>query len=187
MILDAILRLVPLTSFHVVNYMIARRFRRLESPFRPNVRIVSDYFRGDDAITGNLPAREHLPPITFSTDRFGFRNSNAVSQKPVDMVVFRGFSFTWGAGLSDDQTLPAVLSAMLNKSVYNAARFQEDIETPEAVDALLRELRSRPETFIYVQTEATPHTTDWLKPHGAAERQLFDWVENPHGEPSSNC
>ena len=172
-ILDAVLRLVPLTSFHVVNFIIARKFRKLDSPFRPNVRIVSDYFRGDDAIGGNLPAREHLPPITFSTDRFGFRNRNAVSQKPVDMVVFRGFSFTWGAGLSDDQTLPAVLSALLDKPVYNAARFQEDFETPEALDALLRDLHSQPKTFIYVQTEATPHTRDWLKPRGAAERTAF--------------
>jgi hypothetical protein len=59
---------------------------------------------------------QHRRRVTFTTDRWGFRN-------PIDMdradIVVLGDSYVVGSGVSDDETLTARLSALLGATVYN--------------------------------------------------------------------
>jgi hypothetical protein len=97
-------------------------------------------YKGGDA-QGNLPSTENTRPRTFTTDALGFRWTPQVSPSdPPQVIVFRGFSFVWGGGLSDDETLPAVLARELNVNVYNGARFLEDVEQPADFDRLMTKL-----------------------------------------------
>jgi hypothetical protein len=125
----------------------------------PNLHMRRAFFEGDEAQAGNLPPTEKLGPRTFTTDRFGFRQTPPVrSGAPIELVVFRGFSFVFGVGLSDEQTFPAALSRSLGVNAYNAARFHGDAETPEDFDLLMKKVGARPATVVYVHLESNAHT-----------------------------
>ncbi|HWQ52572.1 MAG TPA: hypothetical protein VN442_02730 [Bryobacteraceae bacterium] len=165
LLLDLGLRFVPLTWFPLRDFQIARRWFPLHSPFTPNLRIDSSYFEGDEALEGNLPPTESRTPTRFTTDSLGFRSTPAVHQgASPEVLVFRGFSFTWGAGLSDEEVLPVALARELGVNVYDAARFHEDPELPADVDRLLARLGARPRTAVYVHLEPNGHTLDWNRP-----------------------
>lgn len=72
---------------------------------------------------GNLGYRHWIRELqrphetTFTTDGWGFRNAVAFSEAP--RVVIIGDSFVVGLGLSDDETLPAQLTKLLDEPVYN--------------------------------------------------------------------
>jgi len=73
---------------------------------------------GDLASMSNRPWMREYHRERFTTDALGFRNVGSPSDPHVGVVV--GSSFTVGSTLSDDETLPAQLSAILGGNVYNA-------------------------------------------------------------------
>ncbi len=140
------------------DYEIARQILQWNAPFRPNLHLRTRFFVGDEADEGNIPPTEQLPERTFTTDRLGFRYTPpAVPGKPIELVVFRGFSFTFGAGLSDEQTLPSVLERQLGVNAYNAGRFHADPETPDDFDEVMAKIGARPKTVVYVHLETNGH------------------------------
>jgi hypothetical protein len=146
---------LPLSWIHLLDYEAARRVLQWDAPFMPNQRLHTSYHLGEEAYEGNYPPTEQLPLRDFSTDRFGFRYTPpAQPGKPAELIVFRGDSFTFGAGLGDDQTLPSLLARRLGVNAYNSARFG-DPETPEDFDALMAKVGARPETVVYVELEGT--------------------------------
>lgn len=164
-LVDLGLRFVPLTWFPLRDFQIARRWFPAHAPFLPDQHIRSSYFEGDEALTGNYPRTETRPPSTFTTDPLGFRYTPAVAPgAPPEIMTFRGFSFTWGAGLSDEEIFPVALSRQLNVNVYDAARFHEDPEVPEDIDRLIERLGARPRLAVYIHLEPNGHTLDWLRP-----------------------
>jgi hypothetical protein len=150
---------LPLSWFGFKDYEIARHVLQWNAPFRPNLYIRSTDFVAADAATGNLKPTETAAPRTFSTDALGFRYTPPVRpQETPSVLVFRGFSFIFGVGLSDEQTFPAALSRELGENVYNGARFLDDPETPGDLDHLLRTLRMQPKTVVYVHLEPNAQT-----------------------------
>jgi hypothetical protein len=158
--------LLPLRWFRFHDFQIARQVLQRDSPFRPNLLIETDYFDGDEAVVGNLPKTEPSHARTFRTDSLGFRYTlpARVGESPA-VVVFRGFSFVWGDGLSDSETFPATLSRDLGVNVYNAARFHEDQEMPADFDALLAKLHANPKIAVYVHLEPNAHNLAWNEPN----------------------
>jgi len=120
----------------------------------PNAHFRSSYFEGAEAQAANVSSTESLPWRTFTTDAFGFRYCPPVAPgQPTKLIVFRGFSFVFGVGLSDEQTFPAALARHAGVNTYNAARFHEDPETPEDFDDLMSKTGVLPETVVYVHLE----------------------------------
>jgi hypothetical protein len=149
---------LPLEWMRYQDYEVARQILQWDAPFRPNLRLHTKFFLGDEADEGNLRPTEELPARNFTTDRLGFRDTPPILPgKVADLVVFRGFSFTFGAGLSDDQTLPSVLERELRVNAYNAGRFHDDPETPEDFDALMGRIGAHPHTVVYVHLEPNGH------------------------------
>jgi hypothetical protein len=156
---------LPLRWFRFNDFQIAHQVLQRDSPFRPNLLIETNYFEGDEAVVGNLPKTQPAHARTFRTDPLGFRYTpTARAGQPPAVVVFRGFSFVWGAGLSDGETFPAALSRELGVNVYNAARFHEDHEMPSDFDALLAKLHTNPKIAVYVHLEPNEHNLAWNKP-----------------------
>lgn len=100
----------------------ARLFRPSPHPtlgiFEPNLFVEIDRAYGDLASMSNRPWMREYHRERFSTDELGFRNKGKPSDRHVGLVL--GTSFTAGSTLSDDETLPAQLSALVGGSVYNA-------------------------------------------------------------------
>jgi lysophospholipase L1-like esterase len=88
---------------------------RTEGPvFRPGQRVEMDAY---GALAYRYPGvvGPAVRPNTFTTDRSGLRNPPMGWPR----VVVVGDSFVAGVGLSDDETLPQVLSRRLGEPVYN--------------------------------------------------------------------
>jgi SGNH hydrolase-like domain, acetyltransferase AlgX len=166
---------LPLQWFGFQDYEIARQVSTPSAPFAPNLHLRVGNFRGGNAAAGNVPATEHLPPRTFTTDSFGFRYTPPVHPgKPASVMVFRGFSFVFGLGLDDSETFPAQLARQLNTNVYNASRFHEDKEMPADYDLLVRSLGAAPKIAVYVHLEPNAHNLSWnrVRPHHRAAMLL---------------
>jgi hypothetical protein len=156
--------LLPSHWFGFVDFQTGRQVVQPESPFTPNLHIRSDWYKGDEAISGNLPGREHLEPRVFSTNSLGFRATPVMrAGEPYQVLVFRGFSFTWGATLSDEDTLAARLARKLGVNVFDGARFHEDEEAPRDYDRLIGKLGADPKVAVYVHLEPNAHTLQWYQ------------------------
>lgn len=177
--------LLPLEWFPFADYEIARQVLQPDAPFMPGLNLHKEYFAGSEVLAGNLPQTEFLPLRTFTTDSAGFRGTPKVEpDEPPALVVFRGFSFTWGASLSDQQTFPAALSRQLGVNAYDAARFHDDEEVPEDFDRLVGRLPSRPKLAVYVHLEPNAHVRSWhddspLDRAGRAVlgRDTYEWID----------
>jgi hypothetical protein len=169
---------LPLSWIHLLDYEAARRILQWDAPFMPNQRLRTSYHLGEEAFEGNYPSTELLPLRDFSTDRFGFRYTPPVKPgKPDELIVFRGDSFTFGAGLADDQTLPSLLERRLGVNAYNSARFG-DPETPEDFDRLMARIGAQPKTVVYVELEGIGDTV--LSPatmHRSQARRLLRFLK----------
>jgi hypothetical protein len=145
---------LPLRWFRFQDYEIARQVLQWDAPFIPNLTMRTMFFEGADAVAGNLTPVERLGWRNFTTDRFGFRFVPPVRNGAApELVVFRGFSFVFGLGLSDEETFPAALARQVGVNAYNAARFHDDPETPEDFDRLMSKVGARPKTVVYVHLE----------------------------------
>jgi hypothetical protein len=154
--------LLPLGWFRFQDYERARQQPQWDAPFKPNLQLETEYFEGDEAEAGNVPAAEHLARRRFTTDRLGFRFTPAVVPgRPPEVMVFRGFSFNFGVGLGDEETFPARLARELGVNAYNAARFHNDPEMPADYDLLTRKLAANPKVAVYVHLESNAHVPAW--------------------------
>ncbi|HYP15221.1 MAG TPA: hypothetical protein VEQ63_14930 [Bryobacteraceae bacterium] len=154
LVLDIGLRFLPADWLELRPVLAAVRLPSPHGPFAPNLRIYAEHFTGEAALEANIPTRENRPPIHFSTDSRGFRlNPYAPEGKPPEVLVWRGASFTYGASLSDQETLPAQLTKFTGLSALNAGRFFLDPDGLPELDWLLNELPSKPSTVVYVHLE----------------------------------
>ena len=168
---------LPLTWFRYADYEMARQVLQRDAPFIPNLHLRTSYFSPADAEAGNLRPTETLPLRTFTTDSLGFRYSPPVrADEPPTVLVMRGFSFTFGVGLSDDQTFPAVLARDLGENVYNGARFLNDPEMPADFDRLINKLQMQPKAVVYVHLEPNAHT---LPPRNTSVARLGESILGP--------
>jgi hypothetical protein len=162
---DLGLRLLPSDWFDMIDAAVARQWRPIDAPFRPNQHFFSNTLIGDETVAGNLWPTEKAPMRTFRTDSLGFRYTPPVQAGvPPEVVVLRGFSFTWGALLDDAHTISAALARELGVNVYNGARFHEDPERPEDVRQLLGRLGARPALAVYIHLEPNGHEPSWNAP-----------------------
>jgi hypothetical protein len=151
--LDVGLRLLPIDWLGINPVQVATRKPGRYSPFIPNLELSHAGLPGELALMANLPPSEVRSPIRFTTDGLGFRATPGPTGKPVEILVFEGDSFTFGAALSDDETLPAALARELGVRVYNGGRFFTDPERLVELDWLLDRLGNRPRTMLYVLME----------------------------------
>jgi hypothetical protein len=132
---------LPVHWLHVLPEHEATRRPARWHPFIPNLSIDYDPWVGETATTGNLTPLEKRSPIRFSTDQRGFRYTPGFDPaKDVDLVLFTGSSFAYGGGLSDDETLPAVLTRDAGLNTYNGGQFWWDPQTPQFIERLVGEL-----------------------------------------------
>lgn len=139
--LDLGLRFVPEEWLRIEPVQVATRLPAPKSPFTPGLKINVEGGAGEQALMGNLRPTEVQPPMSFTTDGLGFRWTPArLDAGPPRVVFFKGDSFTFGGALSDEDTLPAALSARLGVGVYNAGRFFTDEDGVRQLDELLVKL-----------------------------------------------
>lgn len=169
--LDLGLRFVPMGWLNLYPYQIATRHPGRYSPFGPNLRLRQERPIGELALMANLAPTETRGPIRFTTDALGFRATpSAPPGKNVRILLMEGDSFTFGAGLSDDETFPELLSRGLNASAYNAGRFYTDPERLTELDWLLARLPRGPLTVVYVLLEPFDLDLDRRYDGGAIDR-----------------
>ncbi|HTF63525.1 MAG TPA: hypothetical protein VK638_12545 [Edaphobacter sp.] len=146
--------------------MAVSKFPARYSPFGANEHFYLPRYVGGNAVLGNTPATEFIGPIRFTTDSLGFRLTPYLKprQRP-EVLFFEGDSFTYGVGLSDEQTLPSVLTAQYGIPSYNGGRFHDDPEGLPELDWLLANLPGRPSTIVYTYLEhERPTSPDYI--HG---------------------
>lgn len=86
--------------------------------------------------------------VTFTTDRFGFRNLEATGAFP---VVVLGDSFVVGSGLSDDETLTYQLGRQLGAPAYNFGAQRNNVFGFYLQDQ--RFVRQPPRFVVYAPTD----------------------------------
>jgi len=113
-------------------------------PFFANARYEGECY-GDLAFVSHVPELRRERPQVFSTDGYGYRNPPGRELGPWHVLAL-GDSMMAGAGLSDSETLPAVLEELLGREVYNAAG-------PAFGDVVREErLRAAPPRFVLLQS-----------------------------------
>jgi hypothetical protein len=127
------------------------RYRPPGAAFEPNRQYHKDRTYGDAAAMGNMPELRQYRREVFTTDAFGFRNVGDLRTRGVAAIMI-GDSSAVGSGVSDDQALPARLTALSNCVVYNAGG--EDAQPgPDRVIALSRKLGVHGGLVIHLYTE----------------------------------
>ncbi|MEX2264892.1 MAG: hypothetical protein WD696_23260 [Bryobacteraceae bacterium] len=169
-LLDLTLRFLPLDWLRLRNYQTAMRLPGRYSPFGPNLQIPTDDWVGELPVMANLEPTETRPPLRFTTDALGFRATPGISGRPPRVLLVDGDSFTFGAALSDDETLAAALTRKLGISVYNGGRNYTDPEGLAETGWLLEKLAHSPRTILYIHLEITDHHLDPMGHLGRADR-----------------
>jgi len=120
-------------------------------PFEPGKVYRKEHAYGDLANIGNMADMRQYRREEFTVDRLGFRNDRPVEhQHPVGFVI--GDSFTAGAGISDDDTLPEQLTRDAGGFFYNAGAVTGDVAKAEVVSATLELAKG---TVVYELFERT--------------------------------
>jgi hypothetical protein len=143
--------------------------RKGRPPFLPNQSVVSSASVGDLVILGNLPDEHGKRTEGFTTDSLGYRNRPDLVSRPKLAGLVLGDSFTWGAGLDDSETITAQLSTRYHLDLYNAGS-AESPQIPWVLD-MIRTLRTRGGTVVYVYAERTP-----LPLGGAGPKVRHNWL-----------
>jgi len=154
--LDLGLRLIPPEHLGVSPIVAAQRFTGRYSPFTAGVSMSAPAGSpGENAVRGNLPPTERRDtPLHFSTNAFGYRRNPEVSpSEAADVLILGGDSFIYGAGLSDEETLPAALSRTSGLSVFNGGRSHLLPMRLADLDWLLIRLPRRPRKAVFVHLE----------------------------------
>jgi len=118
-----------------------------EGPFTPDFVYARDGLFGDLANLGNVRWMRQYHHESFSSDNWGFRATPAAGGAETTTLVL-GDSFISGAGLSDNETLPAQLSVLSGEGVYNGGGVYGSDAWP-ASEALIRRLKLNKGLVIY--------------------------------------
>jgi hypothetical protein len=113
--------------------------------FRPEVNLKMRAV-GDLGHVRGVAELQRPREVVFSTDRYGFRNPDALAAK-VPRVVVVGDSYVAGSGLSDEHTVASRLGIALGEPVYNYG-----LETGYSPVLLLMDMRFQrrpPRLVIY--------------------------------------
>lgn len=177
LIADLLLRLLPMGWLHLEPDRFARRLPGRFASFIPDLQLRHQHWLGQTALGGNIQPEESRPPIWFSTDRLGYRRTPGVEpNREVEALVFGGESFAYGGGLSDDETLSAVLTREAGLKTYNAGRFYLEPQSVDVLDWLLGEMgRPRPAVILlcWENSILRPSQVDaprWESPIGAGQQ-----------------
>jgi SGNH hydrolase-like domain, acetyltransferase AlgX len=120
-------------------------------PFEPGKVYRKDHAYGDLANIGNMADMRQYRQEEFTVDRFGFRNDRPLQDAhPIGFVL--GDSFTAGAGISDDDTLPEQLTRDAGGFFYNAGAVTGDLAKAEVVSSTLNLSKG---TVVYQLLERT--------------------------------
>jgi len=138
-------------------------------PFEPDQVYRKDRAYGDLANLGNMADMRQYRREEFTVDRFGFRNDRPLKDAhPVGFVI--GDSFTAGAGISDDDTLPEQLTRDAGGFFYNAGAVTGDLAKAEVVSSTLHLSKG---TVVYELLERTarngPSSLEARKPDCAEQ------------------
>lgn len=138
-------------------------------PFEPGQVYRKDRAYGDLANIGNMADMRQYRREEFTVDRFGFRNDRPLQDAhPVGFVI--GDSFTAGAGISDDDTLPEQLTRDAGGFFYNAGAVTGDLAKAEVVSSTLHLSKG---TVVYELLERTarngPSSLEARKPDCAEQ------------------
>jgi SGNH hydrolase-like domain, acetyltransferase AlgX len=166
-VIDLLSRFINPAVLHVDPWLTVSRFPPRYAPFSRDQSFIVPKYVGANARTANIPPTEFTGPITFSTDHLGFRANPYLKSGQGPQVLFvKGDSFIYGVGLSDNETLPSVLTGRYGIPSYNGARFHDDPDGLPEMDWLLDHLPSRPTTIVYTYLEhgtfLSPQTTPGL-------------------------
>jgi hypothetical protein len=123
---DVGLRFIPTRYFAYRGWEVVSRYHTADAPMDVNISYHNDREYGDLARMANLPEAREYRETTYTTDSDGFRNPPGDGIAP-SILIF-GTSMSAGAGLSDEQTLSARLSARLGVRVYNTAPAPADLD-----------------------------------------------------------
>ncbi len=157
-------RFLPVEWLHVLPEHIATRRPGRYSPFIPNLRLRHDPWIGETAMTGNLRPTETRAPVTFSTDAWGFRLTPGVPPgSQFTLLLHEGASFAYGGGLSDNETLPAVITREMGIRMYNGGHFFWDKPGPEPLDDLLLKTGRQKPTIVLLEWEQADHERTQLE------------------------
>lgn len=83
-------------------------------------RSIRQIVHGDLAALPSVHPHRHYRDVTFSTDRFGFRNHRSAADQNVDLILL-GDSFAAGSGNSQEEIFAALLQQRFGHRVYNLA------------------------------------------------------------------
>jgi SGNH hydrolase-like domain, acetyltransferase AlgX len=138
-------------------------------PFEPGQVYRKDRAYGDLANIGNMADMRQYRREEFTVDRFGFRNDRPLQDAhPVGFVICD--SFTAGAGISDDDTLPEQLTRDAGGFFYNAGAVTGDLAKAEVVSSTLHLSKG---TVVYELLERTarngPSSLEARKPDCAEQ------------------
>ncbi|HVH31094.1 MAG TPA: hypothetical protein VNA31_05455 [bacterium] len=150
-------RFLPIDSLTFRAWEALTRDRPPGMAFEPNRRYYNARASGDLAALGNLPTLRQYHSEQFTTDAFGFRNPPSILTEGVSAIL-AGDSFVAGAGVSDDETLSAQLTALTGCVVYNAGSEAGRV-MPDDILSVAHRLNMRGRLIIRLVTEdADPPT-----------------------------
>ena len=151
-------RLLPVEWLHILPEHVATRSPGRYSPFIPNLNFLNDSWTGETAMTGNLKPTETRPAVHFSTDAWGYRATPGVPPgAKFDLILHDGASFAYGGGLSDNETLPAVVSSTTGLKMYNGGHFFWDPPGVQCLDDLLAKTEGQKPTVVLLEWEQFDH------------------------------
>lgn len=151
---DVGLRVVPPTRLNVNPFAAAAARPPRGASFAPSFTAKVDNYVGDAVREANAPQTERRAPMRVTVDARGFRaNPRLAATDPPDVLLLGGASFGYGAALSDDETLPAVLTRLGPARVYNGGLYHEDDLTVQRLDGLLAALPDRPRAVLFLVVE----------------------------------
>jgi len=151
---DLVSRSISPSLLNVDPWLTVSTFPARYVPFSADKSFVIQRYVGGNARAANAQPTEVVGPIVFSTDHRGFRKNPYLRSEEIPEVLFvKGDSFIYGVGLSDNETLPAVLTGQYGISSYNGARFHDDPDGMPEIDWLLGHLPGRPTTIVYTYLE----------------------------------
>lgn len=164
-LIDLLTRLVSPALLRLDPWVAVSQFPPRYAPFTPDRSFKQVRITGANARGGNFRPTEFVGPLTFSTDHLGFRKNPYLQEGQVPQVLFiKGDSFIYGVNLSDDQTLPSVLTGRYGIPSYNGARFHDDPDGMPEWDWLLNHLPGRPSTIVYTYLEHGVFTAPYATP-----------------------
>jgi hypothetical protein len=141
-----------------------------DRPFAPDRSIVTERSYGDLSALCNRPELRQYRRELFSTDRWGYRNPPDLADGGGIAALMIGDSFTAGGGVSDDETLPAQLSLLSGRKVYNGGGIR--IGRKGRLGRLLDRLRMEDGVVFHVVLERGLQGRD-AEPEEGAPRPRF--------------